>query len=404
MPAFEYLALDPNGRRRKGVVEGDSGRHVRQTLRDQGLSPLEVVATNQGTKTGLERFSFRLGMSQLGLAMFTRQLATLIAAGLPIEEALSAVAQQTERRRVTSMIMTVRSRVLEGQSLASALAEFPSTFASMFRSTVASGEQSGHLDTILNNLATYTEQRFEARRNVEMAMFYPILLLVVAFFIVGGLMVFVVPEIVRVFDNTDAELPFITSALIGLSSFVRAYFVWIALVIIAALFGVRWLLARPDIRQSWDRRTVRIPFIGRIVSGSNAARYASTLSILSSSGVPLVDAMTIASEVVSNEWMKLRLSDAVQRVTEGSSLRAALESTGSFPSMFLHMIASGESSGELDVMLAKVADYQQQELERIVTTLVRLFEPLMLLVMAAVVLLIVMAILLPILNMNTLVM
>ena len=404
MPAFEYLALDPNGRRRKGVVEGDSGRHVRQTLRDQGLSPLEVVATNQGTKTGIERFSFRLGMSQLGLAMFTRQLATLIAAGLPIEEALSAVAQQTERRRVTSMIMTVRSRVLEGQSLASALAEFPSTFASMFRSTVASGEQSGHLDTILNNLATYKEQRFEARRNVEMALFYPILLLVVAFFIVGGLMVFVVPEIVRVFDNTDAELPFITSALIGLSSFVRAYFVWIALVIIAALFGVRWLLARPDIRQSWDRRTVRIPFIGRIVSGSNAARYASTLSILSSSGVPLVDAMTIASEVVSNEWMKLRLSDAVQRVTEGSSLRAALESTGSFPSMFLHMIASGESSGELDVMLAKVADYQQQELERIVTTLVRLFEPLMLLVMAAVVLLIVMAILLPILNMNTLVM
>ena len=302
------------------------------------------------------------------------------------------------------MIMTVRSRVLEGQSLASALAEFPSTFASMFRSTVASGEQSGHLDTILNNLATYTEQRFEARRNVEMAMFYPILLLVVAFFIVGGLMVFVVPEIVRVFDNTDAELPFITSALIGLSSFVRAYFVWIALVIIATPFGVRWLLARPDIRQSWDRRTVRTPFIGRIVRGSNAARYASTLSILSSSGVPLVDAMTIASEVVSNEWMKQRLSDAVQRVTEGSSLRAALESTGSFPPMFLHMIASGESSGELDVMLAKVADYQQQELERIVTTLVRLFEPLMLLVMAAVVLVIVMAILLPILNMNTLVM
>ena len=343
-------------------------------------------------------------MSQLGLAMFTRQLATLIAAGLPIEEALSAVAQQTERRRVTSMIMTVRSRVLEGQSFASALAEFPSTFASMFRSTVASGEQSGHLDTILNNLATYTEERFEARRNVEMALFYPILLLVVAFVIVGGLMVFVVPEIVRVFDNTDAELPFITSALIGLSSFVRAYFVWIFLIVVAAIFGVRWLLARPDIRQSWDKRTVRIPFIGRIVSGSNAARYASTLSILSSSGGPLVDAMTIASEVVSNEWMKQRLSDAVQRVTEGSSLRAALESTGSFPSMFLHMIASGESSGELDTMLAKVADYQQQELERVVTTLVRLFEPLMLLVMAAVVLVIVMAILLPILNMNTLVM
>ena len=186
MPAFEYLALDPNGRRQKGVVEGDSGRQVRQILRDQGLSPLEVVATNQGTSKGVAWFAFRLGMSQLGLAIFTRQLATLIAAGLPIEEALSAVAQQTERRRVTSMIMTWRSRVLEGQSFASALAEFPSTFASMFRSTVASGEQSGHLDTILNNLATYTEQRFEARRNVEMALFYPILLLVVAFVIVGG--------------------------------------------------------------------------------------------------------------------------------------------------------------------------------------------------------------------------
>ncbi len=255
MPAFEYLALDRNGRRQKGIVEGDSGRQVRQALRDQGLSPLEVVATDQEKTNSLNRFSFRLGMSQLGLAMFTRQLATLIAAGLPIEEALSAVAQQTERQRVTSMIMTVRSRVLEGQSFASALADFPSTFTSMFRSTVASGEQSGHLDTILNNLATYTEQRFEARRNVEMALFYPILLLVVAFFIVGGLMVFVVPEIVRVFDNTDAELPFITSALIGLSSFVRAYFVWIALIVMAVIFGMRWLLARPDIRQGWDRRT-----------------------------------------------------------------------------------------------------------------------------------------------------
>ena len=409
MAAFEYVALDDGGRRRKGVVEGDSGRQVRQTLRDQGLTPLEVNTTtkaaNDSTQSSvLASLSWhRRGMSALGIAMFTRQLSTLITAGLPVEEALGAVAQQTERRHVSSMIMTVRSKVLEGHSLAVALGEFPSTFDMMFRSTVASGEQSGYLGVVLANLATYTEQRFESRRNVEMAMFYPVLLFFAAVLIVSGLMVYVVPEIVKVFDTTDSDLPLITVMLIGTSEFFQSYFILLAIAVAGAAFAMRWLLARPDLRLRWDRYKLTLPLVGRIARGGNAARYASTLAILNSSGVPLVDAMTIAGEVVNNQWMKRRLGDSVQRVSEGSSLRAALETTGHFPPMFLYMIASGESSGELDTMLAKVADYQQQELERLVSTIVRLFEPIMLLVMAGMVLVIVLAILLPILSMNQLI-
>ena len=403
MAAFEYVALDARGRQKKGIIEGDSGRQARQSLRELGLTPLAIDLTSD-RKTGARRtLSFARSMSALDQALFTRQMATLISAGLPVEECLQAVAQQTEKRHISAMIMTVRSRVMEGHSLASALGDYPSTFSVMYRSTVASGEQSGYLHAVLNNLADYTEQRFEARRNVQMALFYPVLLLFLAFGIVGALLIYVVPDIVRVFENTGEDLPLLTALMISASEFLRSYLWLLALAVGAIVYGVRWLLAQPDIRAAWDQRKLSLPLVGRISRGGNAARYASTLSILTSSGVPLVDAMNIASEVVTNTWMKRGLSDAVQRVSEGSSLRAALESAGHFPPMFLHMIASGESSGQLDTMLAKVADYQQKELERLVTTMVRLFEPLMLLFMGGLVMLIVLAILLPILSMNQLV-
>lgn len=403
MAAFEYVALDVSGRQRKGVLEGDSGRQVRQSLRDQGLTPLAVEATNKVVKGRAAKIQFRRTMSPLELAMFTRQLATLISAGLPVEEALAAVAQQTENRRASSMVMSVRSRVLEGYSLAAAFADYPTTFEAMYRSTVAAGEQSGYLSAVLENLADYTEQRFESKRNVEMALFYPFLLLGLALVIVGALMTFVVPDIVAIIDTTGGELPFITVALIAVSDFFRNYFWLVILVVVGIVFATRWALAQPETRLRWDRRKLRLPLIGRISRGGNAARYANTLSILTSAGVPLVEAMNIASEVVTNHWMKRGLNESVLRVSEGASLRAALESSGNFPPMFLHMIASGESSGELDTMLKKVSEYQQQELERLVTTMVRLFEPMMLLVMAGLVLIIVLAILLPILSMNQLV-
>jgi general secretion pathway protein F len=404
MAAYEYVALDPSGRQKKGVLEADSLRQIRQMLRDQGLVPLSVDTASERHGTARpDRFRWRRGMSALDLALFTRQMSTLLAASLPIEEALRAVAQQTEKRHVSSMVMGIRSRVLEGHSLASGLAEFPNAFSELYRATVMAGEQSGHLDSVLENLAAYTERRYDSARNVEMALAYPVVLLVLAFTIVGALLVYVVPDIVHVFEGTGQKLPFLTAALIGLSEFVRGYAWLLLLGAVGLAFLIRWLFRQPDFRLEWDRRKFDVPIVRRVTRANNSSRYASTLSILTLSGVPLVDAMGIAAEVVGNRWLKQRLADATRRVSEGSSLRTALEGAGHFPPMMLHMVASGESSGELDRMLAKVAEYQQQELERLVTTIVRLFEPAMLVLMGGLVMMIVMAILLPILSMNQLV-
>ncbi len=412
MAVFEYTALDAGGRQRKGVIEGDSGRQVRQTLRDQGLSPMSVAATDASRGNGAakqtpsRRWRWRWGraLSALELALITRQLATLIAAGLPVEEALKTVAQQTDQRRVSALMMNVRARVLEGYSLAAALADYPQAFGAMYRSTVAAGEQSGYLHVVLENLADHTERRFEASRDVQMALFYPIILFVVSVIIVFGLMVYVVPNIVEMFEDMEQELPVLTNVLIEVADFLNNRWWVLALAVAGVVAVARWLLARPNLRLAWDRRKLSLPVVAKIVRGGDAARYAGTLAILTSSGVALVDAMRIATEVVTNQWLKQGLADAVERVSEGASLRAALEAVGHFPPMLLHMVASGEASGELDAMLGKVAHYQQQELTRLVSTLVQLFQPLMLLVMATLVLGIVLAILVPILGMNQLVM
>jgi len=407
MAAYEYIALDAGGKQQKGILEADSVRQIRQLLRDQGLTPLNVDAAAEGktassTSSGSSAFGSRK-LSGLDLAMFTRQLSTLLTASLPLEEALSAAAQQSEKRHVSGLIMAVRSKVLEGFSLAAAFGEFPASFNNLYRSTVAAGEQSGFLDKVLDNLADYTEKRFESRRNVEMALFYPVIVLVMALLIVGGLVVYIVPEMVRVFENQGQDLPVMTQALISLSEFLQSYWWLLGLIIWGVVLLVRWALRQPTIRQSFDAQVLQMPLFGRVARTGNASRYASTLAILTSAGVPLVDAMNIAADVVSNSVLKRRLQAATQRVSEGSSLRAALETVGYFPPMFLHMVASGEASGELDQMLGRVAHYQQSELERVVSTVVKMFEPLMLLFMGGIVMAIVMAILLPILNMNSLV-
>ena len=409
MAAFEYTAIDARGRQKKGIEEGDSSRQVRQTLRDRGLSPMSVVHASARARNGESQasgrmhFSLRRTLAPLELALFTRQLATLIAAGLPVEESLYTIARQTDKRRISAMVVNVRAQVLEGHSLAAALGEYPGAFAPMYRSTVAAGEQSGYLHAVLDNLADHTEQRFESMRDVQMALFYPILLFVVSIAIISGLMIYVVPQIVGVFERTGNELPLLTSTLIEVSQFLRRYFWLLAIAAGSIVLLLRWLLAQPDFRLAWDRRKLSLPIVGKLVRSGNASRYASTLAILSTSGVPLVEAMHIATEVITNRALKRRLADAVERVSEGSSLRAALEAVRYFPPMLLHMVASGEASGQLDAMLAKVADYQQKELTRKVTTLVQLFQPLMLLFMAGLVLMIVLAILVPILSMNQLV-
>ena len=405
MAAFEYVVLDEKGKQSKGVMEADSARQLRQMLRDKGLMPLEVnpASERSGSTGGGFSLSMTRRLSALDRVLFTRQLATLIASSLPIEEALSAVAQQTEKQHVSGLILGIRSRVLEGHSLASSLREYPGSFSDLYCSSVAAGEQSGYLDSVLENLADYLERQFESTRNVEMALFYPVTLLVLAFAIVGALMVYVIPDMISVIEDTGQKLPWFTVLLIGMTDALRDYWWAILLGIAAIVFGVRWLLAQPAMKLAWDRRKFSLPLFGRITRSANAARYANTLSILTGAGVPLVEAMNIASEVVSNSYLKRRLQDATQSVSEGISLKMSLEQAGQFPPMLLHMVGSGEQSGELDTMLSRVAVYQQAEVERIVSTVVKLFEPLMLLIMGAVVLFIVMAVLLPILSMNQLV-
>ncbi len=402
MAAFEYAALDGNGKQSKGVLEADSARHLRQILRDQGLTPLEVTPATERDTSGFS-FTFNRSMSGLDRVLFTRQLATLVGSSLPIEEALAAVAQQTEKQFVSALIMGIRSKVLEGHSLASSLREYSNSFTNLYCSSIAAGEQSGHLDRVLENLADYQEKQFESTRNVEMALFYPVALLILAFVIVGALMVYVVPDLITVIEGTGSELPWFTVLLIGMTNGLRDYWWALLLGISGIVMAIRWALRQPNLRLKFDKQKFSIPMVRRISRSANAARYANTLSILTGAGVPLVEAMSIASEVVSNTWLKRGLQQATQTVSEGMSLKVSLEQVGQFPPMLLHMVGSGEQSGELDQMLGRVADFQQAEVERIVSTMVKLFEPIMLLIMGAVVLFIVMAILLPILSINTLV-
>jgi general secretion pathway protein F len=403
MAAFEYHALDGTGRTRKGVIEADSARHARSLLRDQELMPTKVnVTASQATNKG-SALSFQRKLGHLDRVLFTRQLATLVGASLPIEEALGAVAEQADKQYVKGLIMAIRSKVLEGHSLAVSLGDHGSSFNDLYRATVAAGEQSGFLDKVLENLADYEERQFSATRNVEMAMIYPAVLLTMAVLIISGLMVYIVPDMVNVIVDTGQQLPWFTTVLIAATDLLAGYW-WLLIISIALLVAVmRWLLAQPRMRLRWDRWKFDMPLIQRITRSANAARYTNTLSILTRSGVPLVEAMHIASSVVSNQWLRRALTEATQRVSEGVSFHISLKKVGQMPPMLLHMVAAGEQSGSLDTMLGRVADFQQSEVERVVSALVKLFEPLMLLLMGGVVLFIVMAILLPMLSMNQLV-
>ena len=403
MAAFDYKALNSQGRTLSGVVEADSSRQARQQLRERGLTPLSLEEARARMQRDAGIGLLAPGLPVKSLALVTRQMATLIQAGLPLEEALQTISRQTDNARIRSIMLAVRARVLEGHSLAQSLAEFPRAFPRLYRATVAAGEHSGHLERVLEKLADYTEESHQFRQRIQMAMIYPCLLIVIAILMVTGLMVYVVPDVIRVFVGSGQRLPTLTVGLMAFSDFIVAYG-WLVLAsLVVAVFVVRRLLQQDAVRRRWHRQLLHLPFIRRFSRGFNTARYVSTLSILTSSGLPLVEAMRISTDVLGNEHLQRCLQVATRRVQEGSSLHRALDESGYFQPMMLHMIASGETTGELDAMLERTASYQSRDLQNLVTVLVGLFEPLMLLVMGLVVLLIVMAILLPILNMNQLV-
>src|SRR5690554_1155594 len=402
MAAFVYRAVDTNGKQQKGVLEADSSRQVRQQLRDKGWIPLSVEVTTQKAKNeGVFSRSPRLSVPEL--ALITRQLATLIQAGLPIDESLKALSDQTGKQRIKAMILAIRAKVLEGYTLAKALAEYPKAFPHLYRSTVAAGEHAGHLDSVLNRLADYTEARQASDQKIKLAAMYPIILSIVAIGIVIGLLTYVVPDIVDVFVKNGQELPGLTQFMLNLSHFITDWGLLTLILLVVALIVFNMALRNAGFRKKWHAFLIRMPALGRFVKDTNTARFGSTLAILTSSGVPLVDAMRIASQVVLNIPIQEALTQATIKVSEGSSLNKALAETGFFPPIMLHMIASGENSGELDSMLAKTATQQETTLENTVEALIKIFEPLMLLMMGGIVATIVAAIMMPILELQKMV-
>lgn len=404
MAAYEYSALDARGKARKGLIEGDTPRHARSLLREQGLNPLEIHEVSEQKSGSSLPFSRRgAGISSTDLALFTRQLATLVRSGLPLDEALTAVSEQSERKHVRRVVLGVRSSVVEGNPLATALNQFPNVFPPLFRATVEAGESSGKLDHILERLADYVERRQAMNQKIMLAAFYPAILTVVAVSVVILLLTYVVPQVVDVFSSIDAELPGLTKGLIATSDFLRDNGIWLLLLGAAAAVGFSWMMRRDAFRRRVHMLLLRVPLVGRLVRGTNTGRFTRTLGILFGSGVPILDAMQIGTQVVTHLPMREAIDEAAVSVREGTSLSRALHASKLFPPITLHLIASGESSGKLDEMLDRAAENQEREVETLVAALMGVFEPVLILTMGGVVLVIVLAILLPIFDLNQLV-
>jgi len=408
MTAYRYRALNSDGKLVKGVLEGDSERQIRTQLRGQNMRPVEVGLANKqlaGSSTGAgQKPGFLQPRISTGdFALLTRQLATLVQSNLPLDECLNAVAEQSRKPRTKGMLLQVRSRVAEGHTLAYAMGDFPQVFNEMYRAMVNAGEHAGFLGPVLEQLADYSENRQYTQQKLKMAMIYPFILLGVAVAVVTALMVFVVPELVGIFSHTQTELPILTRGLIVSSNFFREDGVWLLLALIALVFIWRYLLRDVARKKRWHGLLLKLPGISGLVTAMDTARFASTLSILMASGVPLLESLHIAGQVLSNLVLREDSQQVAEQVQEGSSLHRALARNGRFPPMMVHMVASGEASGELETMLERSAKNQERELEMTLGTMMSIFEPLMVVIMGGMVLTIVLAILLPIFDLNTMV-
>ncbi|MGQ3890987.1 GspF family T2SS innner membrane protein variant LspF [Legionella sp. CNM-4043-24] len=397
MPAYHYQALSRHGSSTKGVIEADSERHARQLLRERDLIPTQVRAfTRQKTQN-------HSSLSAQDLSLLTRQLATLLAAGIPVEESLRGVSEQTEKGKPRELIIGVRSKVMEGYSLAQALAEFPNAFPELYRATVAAGEQTGRLDLVLEKLADYTENQQNTRQKVQQALIYPSLMIVVSTAIISFLLAFVVPKIIEVFTSSGQTLPAMTQVLITFSQFIKSWGLYLLGGLAALIVLFRQSLKNMKIKMAWHRILLRLPVCGYLVKSTNVARYIHTFGILFAAGVNVLETMRVSASLINNLVMRSAFDAATVRVREGTGISLALKDTGFLSPMATHLIASGEKSGQISAMMDRTGSHLDNEVKRLIDTALTLLEPLVILFMGAVVLFIVLATLLPIFSMEQLV-
>ena len=400
MEAFRYEALDAAGRTVSGVVQADTSRQARTQLRAQGLHPTSVDVVRARERA---RQPWTRGISADELSLVTRQMATLLASGLTMEQSLSALIEEASVPMTREVLGGVKAEITAGLSLAAALGTYDKSFPDFYRALVHGGEESGALPTVLQHLADYLDARQTLKQKTSLALLYPVLVTLVAISIVTGLLVFVVPQIVQVFQQSRQSLPLLTRALIGLSDFLRGAWPYLAVIGIGAVAAARLALRRDAPRRSWHALLLGMPWLGTLIRGVNTSRFASTLAILVGGGVPLLSALNSGARVMTNMVMREAIEGAIERVREGESLARALGSTRVFPPLMVHLVASGEISGKLEQMLQRVAQLETQALERRLAVFLTLLEPVMILVMGGVVLMIVLAILLPIIEINQLV-
>ncbi|KQV55528.1 MULTISPECIES: type II secretion system inner membrane protein GspF [unclassified Duganella] len=405
MPAFRYEAVDAAGASKKGVVNADSARSARADLRSQGLVPIKVdaIAAQVDASGATSRRGFGEKLSTTELALFTRQLASLLEAGLPLEQAFTALLEQAERPYVRDLVASIRSEVMGGSSLSDVLSRHPRDFQEIYRALVASGEQIGQLSRVLSRLADYIERRNALVQKVKLAFTYPAIVTVVAFLIVIFLLTYVVPQIVSVFANTKQKLPLLTVIMLAISDFVRSYGFVVLGLMVAGGFVVRRMLQNPEIKRRWHTWLLTAPLYGKFERSLNTSRFASTLAITTGSGVPILRALETSRDTLSNVAMRDLVEQASDSVREGASLARSLSAQKHFPPMLIHMIRAGEITGELPAMLDRAASAQESDLERRTLTIAGLLEPMLILAMGVVVLLIVLAVLMPIIEINQLV-
>jgi general secretion pathway protein F len=400
LEAFQYEALDANGRKVSGLVEADTARQARVQLRARGLLPSAVAQVHARERA---RKVWARGLSAGVLSLVTRQMATLLESGLTIEQSLNALIEEAVEPLTREVLAGVKSELTAGNSLAGALGSYEKSFPDFYRALVHGGEESGALPTVLQHLADYLDARQALRQKTSLALLYPILVTVVAIMIVTGLLIYVVPQVVQVFQQSRQSLPLLTRALIALSDFLRGAWPYLLLIIVGIAITARMALRRDSIRRGWHRLLLRMPWFGTLVRGVNTSRFASTLAILVGGGVPLLGALGSGARVMTNMVMKEAVEGAIERVREGASLARALGETRAFPPLLVHLVASGEASGKLEQMLERAARLETQALERRLAVFLTLLEPVMILFMGGVVLMIVLAILLPIIEINQLV-